>query len=319
MTKPPPLTEDQKKILSIIEPQLRCCVKTAEFEKAKKLTTQLQKLLRPTGHETRLLQAKNWLYETALEAGYIDFAKSGFQGTMKKSSDRTRIHLEATALLAICFLRESNIDKASKLIMSAVESINNISSEARRKQFHKRLLIRLEEESILAGIVSKHSEPLILDIVDKETIRLVMTQSENQILIGMGSAIPAQSIDLLKKVQEAYLLRLPGPDRKLLPPPLVEEKKEELGKRANSALKRVAWRSLCSPESEVYKAWSGGLSVVYDKKYIASAIVASFNSFSISIVMLAASAAALAIKFCAEVFCETFSPNSLMIEKKDKK
>ncbi|HDL6935609.1 TPA: hypothetical protein PXM13_000019 [Yersinia enterocolitica] len=317
MTKPPPLTDDQKKALSVIEPQLRCCVKTAEFDKAKKLTSQLQILLRPTGHETRLLQAKNWLYETALEAGHIDYAKSGFQGTMKKSSERTRLHLEATALLAICFLRENNIARASKLIMSAVDNISNISSETRRKQFHRRLLKRLEEESILAGLINKSSEPLVLDIVDKETIRLVMTQSENQIFIGMGNAIPQQSIDLLRQVQEAYILRLPRPDMKLLPPPLIEERKEELGKRANSALKRVAWKALCSPESEIYKAWSGGLSVVYDKKYIASAIVASFNSFSISVVMLAASAAALAIKFGAEIFCETFSPNSLMIDKRD--
>lgn len=60
------------------------------------------------------------------------------------------------------------------------------------------------------------------------------------------------------------------------------------------------------------------MSAVYDKKYIAGAIVASFNSLSISAVMIAASAAALAIKFGVEVFCETFSPNSLMMDRKDK-
>ncbi|AKB03722.1 hypothetical protein VAA049_2489 [Vibrio cholerae] len=34
--------------------------------------------------------------------------------------------------------------------------------------------------------------------------------------------------------------------------------------------------------------------------------------------MIAASAAALAIKFGAEVFCETFAPKSMMIERVDK-
>lgn len=57
---------------------------------------------------------------------------------------------------------------------------------------------------------------------------------------------------------------------------------------------------------------------MYDKKYIAGAIVASFNSVSISAVMIAASAAALAIKFGAEVFCETFAPSSMMIDRKEK-
>ncbi|TOQ56139.1 hypothetical protein CGG93_24570, partial [Vibrio parahaemolyticus] len=101
-------------------------------------------------------------------------------------------------------------------------------------------------------------------------------------LIEMGKAVPKQSIEMLNHVRETYQLRIAHTDKKLLPPPLTEDTKVELGKRANTALKRVAWRALCSPESEIYKAWSNGLSVVYDKKYIAGAIVASFNSFSIS-------------------------------------
>jgi hypothetical protein len=134
----------------------------------------------------------------------------------------------------------------------------------------------------------------------------------------MGKAVPQNSLDLLKTVRDTYQLNLPKPDIKLLPPPLTEVAKSELGKRANSALKRVAWRALCNPESEVHKAWSQGLSVAYDKKYIAGAIVSSFTSFSITATMIAASAVALAIKFGVEVFCETFAPSSLMIDKKDK-
>ncbi|HBK3302204.1 hypothetical protein I5679_17245 [Citrobacter koseri] len=157
-----------------------------------------------------------------------------------------------------------------------------------------------------------------LDKVNDETINMVMSQNEEQILERIGSSVPQHSINLLEQVQVAYTLRLPAPDRKLLPKQLSKDKKVELGKRTNTALKRVAWRALCSPESDIYKAWTQGLSVVYDKKYIAGAIVSSFNSFSISITMLAASIAALAIKFGAEVFCETFSPKSLMIDRDDK-
>jgi hypothetical protein len=228
------------------------------------------------------------------------------------------LNLEATSLLAICHLREGNLERARALIVKAVDNINNIKSDERREQFHKRLIERLEEESILVGLVDVSASPLELQEVDEQAVKLVMTKSENQIYLEMGRAVPQKSVDLLSKIRDTYTLRLPAPDRKMLPPPITEDNKEALGMRASSALKRVAWRAICSPDSDIYRAWSQGLSVVYDKKYIAGAIVASFNSVSISVVMIAASAAALAIKFGAEVFCETFVPNLMMIDRKDK-
>ncbi|MGY2137577.1 hypothetical protein ACW9I8_13325 [Pseudomonas reactans] len=318
MSTPGPLSKDQLKKLALLEPKLRLCVKSGDLDTAKSITTEIQLLLRPSGHETRLLQSKNWLFETAMEANNIHFAKMGFEGTIKKSAEGTRLNLEATSLLAICYLREKNLDKARPLITKAVRNIGNIKSEQRRKQFHSRLIDRLEDECILIGLREDGKSPLDILAVDKEAIHLIQNKSEDQILTEMGKAIPHNSLELLKTVRDTYQLNLPKPDIKLLPPPLTEATKTELGKRANSALKRVAWRALCNPDSEVYKAWSQGLSVAYDKKYIAGAIVSSFNSFSITATMIAASAVALAIKFGVEVFCETFSPSSLMIEKKDK-
>lgn len=314
----PPLTQDQTKKLAVLEPRLKLCVKSANLYLAKQITAEIQLLLRPTGHETRLLQAKNWLFETAMEANSITYAKLGFEGVIKKSSEGTRLNLEATSLLAICYLREKNLVKARELITKAVRNIGNIKSDERRKQFHKRLIERLEEESILVGLKDEGGAPLDISQVNQEAIALIMSKNEDQILIEMGKAVPQNSIDLLKDIRETYRLNLPSPDIKFLPPPLTEEGKLELGKRASSALKRVAWRAVCNPDSEVYKAWSQGLSVVYDKKYIAGAIVTSFTSFSISAVMIAASAVALAIKFGVEVFCETFAPSSMMIDKRDK-
>lgn len=318
MTKKPVLSKKQKERLAILEPRLKSCLKTANLEQAKDIAAEIQALLRPTEHETRLLQAKNWLYEVAMEANNITFAKMGFEGTIQKSNPKTRLHLEATALLAICYLREENLDKARSLIIKAVENINNIKSAERRQQFHKRMIQRLEDESILVGLSDRSSVLLNLNEVDQQTVLLIKTKSDNQIYLEMGRAVPKRSLDLLTKVRDSYTLKLPAPDQKMLPPPISEENKEELGKRANSALKRVAWRAICSPESDIYKAWSGGLSIVYDKKYITTAIVASFNSLHIPLIMLAASAAALAIKFGAEVFCEKFSPDSIMIDRKDK-
>jgi hypothetical protein len=317
MAPSPVLTDGQKIRLAELEPRLRECVSRADFGKAKEIVHEVQTLLRSSGHEIRLLQAKNWLYETALEANQLDFAKSGFIGTIAKTSSKTRLHLEATALLAVCYLKEGDLDSAKPQIAKAVDSVGNIKSTSRRMQFHKRLLARFEEEALLAGMRDKTAKPLKLDEVDSEAIRLVSTATEDAIYDELGKAVPARAKFLLEEIYQNYVLRLPAPERKLLPPPIYEKETKELGKKALVALKRVAWRSLCSKDSEIYKAWNDGLSVVYDKKYIASSIVACFNSVNITVVMLAASAAALAIKFGAETFCELYAPRSLMIDRRD--
>lgn len=312
------LTDEQKAKLTVLEPQLKSCVRSADLNRAKQITAKIQELLRPTGHETRILQAKNWLYETAMEANSLTFAIMGFEGTIQKSGSRTRLNLEATSLLAICYLRKRDFKRARVLIVRAVDNISNIKSEERREQFHNRFIERLEEESILVGLVDKFALPLDLREVNDKAVKLIRTMSENQIYLEMGRALPQGAIEILVDIRETYTHRLPPPDRKMLPPPITGENKEALGKRASSALKRVAWRAICSPDSDIYKAWSQGLSIVYDKKYIVSAIVVAFNSMHISALMIAASAAALAIKFGSEVFCETFAPNAMMIERKDK-
>ena len=359
MDRPIRLSEEQKKALSNLEPALRKCVASADLEKAKAITIKIQKLLRPTGHETRLLQAKNWLYETALEAGELSYAKLGLEETIQKSSSATRLHLEAVTLLAICYLRERDIEKAKELVIDAVEKIYNIRTFWRREQFYRRLITRLEQESILISLVDGVKRKLTVDEVNAETEKLVESKSESQILLEMGKAVPRQLIDILLEIKKEYfrdireeylrdireknlrdireknlrdireahqLRRLTHDDMHLipsrppplpLPPPVNADDKQELGNRAKSALKRVAWRSLCSPDSEIYKAWSQGLSITYDKKYITAAIVAAFNSWSIGITMLAASFAALTIKFGLEVICETFAPESIMIERSD--
>ncbi len=319
MKKIPKLTKEQRAKLSQLEPKLKACVKSTNLDRAKLITAEIQTLLRPTGHETRILQAKNWLYETAMEANSLTFAKLGFEGTIKKSNPSTRLYLEAVALLAICYIRELNFRKSQELISEVVCKISNIKSEKRREQFHRRFIQRLEEEGILIGLVDKDSKPLDLESVDKKVIKLVSTKSEDEIYSELGSSIPKQSINFLKKIRIDYELGLPAPDTKILPPPVKDEDTKTLGKRANAALRRVAWKAICDRDSEIFQAWNQGLSVVYDKKYITGAIVSSLNSVNISISMLAASVAALAIKFGAEVFCETFEPNSMMIDRKDKK
>ena len=67
--KPPKLTEKQKERLRILEPKLKLAISERDYNTAKSLVVDLQSLLRPTGHITRLLQSKNRFYEIFEEEG----------------------------------------------------------------------------------------------------------------------------------------------------------------------------------------------------------------------------------------------------------
>ena len=121
MPKPPKLTEQQKRRLKILEPNLRNAVQNGDYDLAKQIVNEIQSLLRQSGHETRLMQSKNWLFEAAMESGNLQFAIAGLTGVQKKCNPRTRVYLEATALLAICHIRNENIDSAEPLIAKVLE------------------------------------------------------------------------------------------------------------------------------------------------------------------------------------------------------
>jgi hypothetical protein len=74
------------------------------------------------------MQAKNWLFEAAMESGHLNLAESGFIGVRKNTSPSSRVHLEATALLAICYLRQRKLKESEPLIAAVVGS-KNIKSE----------------------------------------------------------------------------------------------------------------------------------------------------------------------------------------------
>lgn len=322
MSKAPLLTKEQKESLRELEPALRMCIKLADCENAEVIIHKIQKILRPTGHLTRLLQAKNWYYECALEAGQVEYAIAGFTGNMKKSSPNTRLHLEALTLLGVCYLRKNDISNARIHIQKAMDKINNIKSDGRRQQFHKRFIERIEEESLLAGLTEIGNDELDindakLEEIQQKAVHLLTTKNENELFEDVGKLVPPQTVDLFEKIRDFSVNLLPYQDKKLLPSSVEVKKPVEVGKRTVSAIKKVAWRALCDPKSEIYKAWSQGLSVAYDKKYITAAVAGACKSWKITATMLVASVVAIIMKFTAAVFCEMFSPQPIMIHRSE--
>jgi hypothetical protein len=130
-----------------LEPLLQAAAKRGDYESAQRHAFDIQDLLRTSGHETRLMQAKVWLFEAAMEAGHLNVAVPGFVGIRERMSKGTRLHLEATAALAICYLRQKKLAQAEPFIAEVLRS-RNIRSESRGRQFIRHVVSRFEEEEV---------------------------------------------------------------------------------------------------------------------------------------------------------------------------
>jgi hypothetical protein len=312
MPTPPRLTLQQKHRLHVLEPALREAARRGDYETAKGSAVAIQELLRPTGHESRLMQAKNWLFEAAMGAGHLQMAESGFVGIRKKTSGTSRLYLEATALLAICYLRQKKLSEAEPLIAQVLKS-RNIRSESGRRRFLRHIVGRFEEEGLLGALRSAGTEPLDVDEIQELAASLVQTKNEDEILFEMGAALPAEVIAFLLKVDAMAKRGLTAKEILYLPGESQILERSELGRTTFRSFKRVLWRSLCDPTSEVYKAWfSQGLACVLDRKYYAIAVSAMLVDLGIGIKALAVSATALVIKFGLEVYCDRFKPDFVM-------
>ena len=87
-----------------------------------------------------------------MEAGDLYTAENGLIGVRKIVRERTKLYLEATALLPICYLRKKDLEKAGKMVVEAFDCINNIGTPQRRRTFKRDLYGRLQGEAIICGL-----------------------------------------------------------------------------------------------------------------------------------------------------------------------
>jgi hypothetical protein len=271
----------------------------------------------------RLFQSKNWLFESALEAGELGLARKGFEGIRASVSPTTRLYLEATALLAVCLLRDGDIEAAKPYMAEVLANTDVIESHFQRRVFKRRLIDRFDEEAVLASLRGCGTDYLDPDQLEIEAGQLIQTKTEDEMFLSLGERTPEHSVNILLHIEEFALKQLPEGDLKYLPGPKVRTERGAVGKIVFGAFKRTLWRSLCDPESDIYKAWfHQGMGVVLDKKYIGCAMVATFSGFGIGLKALAVSLTALIIKFGMEVFCDVYQPEALMearAQRKNKK
>jgi len=300
-----------------LETKLKSAVAAGKVEQAIELTVEIQSLFDDRKHH-RLLKAKLWAFEAALDANMLEYAVSGFEGIRRLSNKGTRIHLEASSLLAVCFLRKKKTREAKRLIRYVIENVNDITTDRTRNQFQKRLVERIEEECILAELIGTGNVNLDPIEIHDQSVLLIQRNSDNDILKLIGNSVPASGITLLRDMRDYSIKLLPAPDQKLLPAPEVAEKPLTVGKKTMAILKRICWKSLCAEDSQLYKMWSKQMPEVFDKKYFATSLAVTMGSWRIGIQMIAAGVAAIAMKSSAEVFCSFAKPKQLMIDRTER-
>lgn len=321
MPRPPALTDKQKSHLARLEPVLRDAARRGDYETARLIAAEVQDVLRPTGHETRLMQAKNWLFEAAMEAGKISsVAIPGFVGVRKKTTPRTRVYLEATALLAVCHLRLDQPENAEPFIAESIQRLDaNIQSPKRRAQFRRRMIDRFEAEWVLATLrVAKPFEAMDPGQVETEAGRLVATIGEDELMEALGRSVPVELVERIFRVYDFARSQVPSAEQKYLPSPKDRRKQKEVGRTVFDAAKQVVWRSLCDPKNDVYKLWfESGVQAVVNKKVVGGAVVAALGGLTIGWFALAAALTAMIFKVGLDVFCEVSKPQGLMIARGD--
>lgn len=309
----PNLTEEQKQKLAILEPKLREAADARDLEKAKEIALSIQDILRPTGHETRLMQTKNILFEVAMESGNIGMAISGFLGVRQKVSKRTRLYLEATALLAICHLRKKDLVAARPYMVEALSCENNIKSENKRSIFKVALAKRFEAEALLASLSTGETDYLDIDKIQEEAGRLIYSKREDEILEMLGATVPDGALDFVQDVRKESMGLLTYDEKMKLPSPDYFKERKKLGKGILAAFQSVIWRSLCDKDSEVYKMWfTNGMQAVLDKKYITASIASALAGLNAGIYAIAVYLTALLIKIGIETFCNVYKPDNIM-------
>lgn len=120
------LTEWQLTEIKPLELELRKAVQQAEPEVAIELAEKIQNLFPYDRKHHRLLRAKLWAFEACLDANRLTYAEAGFIGIRKLSEPNTRLYLEASSLLAVCFLRQKKYLNRRSLFMRLYRKLTTL-------------------------------------------------------------------------------------------------------------------------------------------------------------------------------------------------
>ena len=312
-----PLNAAKKERLKRLEARLEQCVRSGNVELAIEITTDIQSIFSDDLSNHRLLKAKLWCFEAALVANRVDYATRGMEGVRGRTRPGTKLYLEATVLLAVCYLRQKRISDAKPLIHAVLTRLNDIQSDESRHLFQRKFFDRIEQECVLTELIGTQEGVVTEESIHSRMVLLLANGSDEQIYALIGGALPANAVLALTDVRTYALQQIRPSDVKALPAPRESQQPPELGKKTLAVFQRIAWRTFCDPESEIFKLWSKALPAVSNHKVMAGAVAATLNGWSIGLPVLGAGLAAALVKFTAHHFCDVCKPEVFMTTRKE--
>jgi len=312
MPRDPKFTPRQLERIKKLEFQLYCAVVSRSYEKAKAIMHDIEDFLQCTGHHMRLMINRNLFFEGSIDVEDYELADKGLRIVRDRTSDITRVHLDATALLAICLLRRQQMAQAEGLMELVLNNDKVIKSLAQRAKFRIKAINRFEEEVVMTTLKDsapkEYPDPLWLQ--SEAGLLLQKNTSEEELFERLGHAAPPKTKDAILKIDEFSRKRISHRETKLLPSPEEKKTSKRVGKIVWIAFKRRFHAALCDKESEIYQAWAKeGVGAVVNKVYIGTAISTSLINIGAAASALAIPAVALIFKLGVETYCETQKPD----------
>lgn len=314
MAIPSKIPKETLKKVQVLEARFRDYLSAGNLKKAKLALNELNKILSGYGHNARIMQAYLMFYEAALEQWEIDLAKRGFQFVRNNTNNNTRLHLEATTLLAIAYLRDRDTFSAEPLMAEVLRNETVIKSERQRQLFRFEVIDRFDQEGALAALSNCYPEHKAEAEVHREALEILRKgKTDSEIEETIGSSVPQEVKDFLLKVDQLSKNLLPHDQRLLLPSPKEMIKNRNLGNILFRGVKRKVYNSICDEKSEVYQAWlRNGLDAILSKGYVASAVIAALVDYKVVMGSLAVGVSALLMNQGIGNFCERNKPKDLM-------
>jgi hypothetical protein len=194
----------QTQQLKTLEPKLRKAVSFGKIDEATKIVSRIEQLFPDDSDRNhyKILQAHILYYQALLDDNQIKMAGIGFEKIRKRASKRTKMYLEATALLGICHLRNNNVPAAKTFIRESILSINNIKSDSTRNQLQKRILKHVELESILGQLKIEKGSFLDATELNLKALEMLKSKSDEEIYNLIAENTPEGAVQIALDIKK---------------------------------------------------------------------------------------------------------------------
>lgn len=314
MPVPSKIPEEQLKRVRALESRFQQELEAGNLKKAKLVFDQVKDILAIYNHDARMMQGYLQMYEAALELWELDLAKRGFRFVRERTSSNTRMHLEATTLLAIAYLRDRDVFSAEPLMAEVLTNEMVIKSGEQREQFRLEVVNRFDQEGALAALADAYPEHKAEAEVHGEALKLLREgKTDDELQEIIGSSVPQSVKDFLLKVDQMSKNLLPHDQRLLLPSPKEIIKNKGVGGVIFNGLKRKLYKYICDENCDAYQAWvRGGLEPIASKGFVASAVVGVMGEVRIAASAVAVGVTAMLMSQGIGNFCDKNRPKTLM-------